>query len=126
MIQILTDRHNKGTIYPESGFSLWKGIMSMRIASNALKKTKKRLARHFDAKLFFMHIPKCGGTSVDNAIRLHRHKKRPWHQFHMHSEAAAVAARRSNMKWKPYNETLLLYAMANPQTSYITGHFFFS
>lgn len=100
--------------------------MYMGVTGNVLKQIKKRLVRHFDAKLFFMHIPKCGGTSVDNAIRLHRHNNRPWHQFHMNSEAAAAAARLSKMTWKAYNENLLLYAMANPQTSYITGHFFFS
>jgi hypothetical protein len=86
----------------------------------------KWLARRFDQKILFMHIPKCGGTSVDHAIRIHRDTNAPWDQFHMNSEAAAVAARLAGMSWKQYNESLLLYAMANPGTTYITGHFFFS
>jgi len=98
----------------------------MRLAKNTYLMIKKRLVRHFDTRLFFMHFPKCGGTSVDYAIRLHRHNNSVRHQFHMNAEAAATAARLSKMTWKAYNETLLLYAMANPQTTYITGHYFFS
>jgi hypothetical protein len=90
------------------------------------------LGRSNPQKLYFLHVPKCGGTSIDAALRARYH---PTQVFRLPAAASALAAELFFDDDEPrdqyshvlrYREALLLYAMASGDFRYIAGHFCFS
>jgi hypothetical protein len=88
-------------------------------------------------RLFFLHVPKCGGVSVQNAIEScyslidkftgHRQLDHPA------TNSAAKALNPSVERFSEddyevlkFREQLLLYFMSQKSTRYVTGHFAFS
>jgi hypothetical protein len=88
-------------------------------------------------RLFFLHVPKCGGVSVQNAIegcyslvdKFTGHRQLD----HPATNAAAKALNPSAERFSEddyevlkFREQLLLYFMSQESTRYVTGHFSFS
>lgn len=79
-------------------------------------------------KIFFLHIPKCGGTSLNQAFQ----NSFGW-QAALRGQLASVdavaslrAAHHLGKELMHFREHLLLYLMAQPQLRYIGGHFSYS
>lgn len=74
--------------------------------------------------IFFLHLPKCGGTSISAAIqaRFPGH----WRQTALAHEASACAARVAGRDVLAFRRDLPLYALSRQQDGCITGHYPFS
>lgn len=81
---------------------------------------------NLDKKIFFLHVPKCGGTSITHAIRHHYRNYTEGDRFFFDAAAAVKGARLTETGWKQYNEQILLYQLAKPNVMYVAGHFFYS
>jgi hypothetical protein len=79
-----------------------------------------------DKKIFFLHIAKCGGTSITHAIGDSFRNYMSSDRFFLDATAAVKGARMTGSNWKPYNEKLLLYQLARNGQMYVAGHFFYS
>lgn len=82
-----------------------------------------------DRKIFLLHIPKCGGTSIDEAIGANYRK--PYFStndpvFRLNSAASLKASQVAGLPLGDYREHLLTYQMSLNHLRYITGHFVFS
>lgn len=100
----------------------------------------RNVVRPFRARIFFQHIPKCGGTSVGRAIRAqyHRFDFRAERQVsQLDVEAANRAATLRGGGTPTWNladdrvllearEDLLLYELGRGANFYVGGHFPFS
>ncbi len=79
-------------------------------------------------KIFYMHVPKCGGTSVANAIR---NSFMTWNPAddqriaHLDPYAADQAAQVAQMDPLAYNRKLLPYFLGAGHYRYVYGHFAF-
>lgn len=74
-----------------------------------------------ELRVCFHHLPKCGGTSLDAAIR--RHVR---YAFHLDAGASHDAAETIGAPLHDHREHLLLYALAQPRMQYVHGHFAWS
>jgi len=73
-------------------------------------------------KVFFLHIPKCGGTSVDAAIS----EAYKWSShLRLDSTASRKASKVQNLELMQYRNSLLPYFMEQKGIRYISGHFVF-
>ena len=87
----------------------------------------KRLRSSFSQRLLFLHIPKCGGTSIVHAMgACYGPRSMDPSQFYLDAAAVFETARLFDQHFQQISEKLLLYAMAQKQCRFITGHFFFS
>ncbi|MBI3154353.1 MAG: sulfotransferase family 2 domain-containing protein [Burkholderiales bacterium] len=76
-------------------------------------------------RLFFLHLPKCGGTSLDAALR--RIYKSSGHSVvHLDAPASKFAAELLQETMHGFRTRLLLYHMAVQRNRYISGHFVYS
>ncbi len=79
-------------------------------------------------KVFFLHFPKCGGTSVDLALR-RMYSSKGAGVAHLDIGAwsrASKAARPyegASQPGAPYRRRLMLYMMEQPTIRYLSGHF---
>ena len=102
----------------------------MRFPLMALNKIGTLMERRqLQQKIFFMHLPKCGGTSIEQAIA--GHYKAPLRlngsvSFHMDAVASLKAAQLSHIEMHTLREHLLLYYMSLKRIRYISGHFTYS
>jgi hypothetical protein len=77
-------------------------------------------------KIFFLHFPKCGGTSINKAIRSSfGYFERP-SLFHLNPQASLNGSIISETDLMDYREKILLYCMSNSRYKYISGHFRYS
>ncbi len=100
----------------------------------ALQKDIPLYFRHFlgakvREKIFFLHIHKCGGTSLSKAIAisfgLFENITRR-HFFSPNYEASVRASKLIEDNVMDYRKKLLLYYMSIERMKYISGHFFYS
>ena len=79
-------------------------------------------------RIFFLHIPKCGGTSLNNAIKKHfiSNMRLKDSTFQLDIHALYKAKDVISMDPRQYNEYLLPYFMAEQHLKYIGGHFFWN
>ena len=79
-------------------------------------------------KIVFLHVPKCGGTSLDIAIQqsFGRRNLRPRGVYKLDPAVSAAAAKLANMPIADYRENLLFYYLGLEDAYYVKGHFTFS
>ena len=76
--------------------------------------------------IFFMHLEKCGGTSIAEAIRqtyVDRGRRRADRFAKLDPAASLAAARRQGQPVMAYREQLLYYLLSKNDVSFVTGHF---
>jgi hypothetical protein len=113
--------------------------------AHKIRKELKRLNHIYDElfkknsknRIFYLHIPKCGGNSIDSAFKKHF---RPGSVFKEDSFASNKGAENyfkdivnsqqlsieNNLYLQKYREAILLYNMYIEKYYYISGHFSFS
>jgi hypothetical protein len=97
------------------------------IGNRILSGMGQRLRRKFPHRLFFLHLPKCGGTSIVEALgACFGPRALDPTQFYLDAPAVFQTANAFDQHYREISERLLLYAMAHPKYRFITGHFFFS
>ena len=105
------------------------------LSMNFVTELRHRCTNYFNGgikeKICFVHIHKCGGTSINAAIRqhfLHIDMRRDRDLIGIDAEASSNAARSLDhiVDLYRYRQNLLLYFMNIRNTKYISGHFFFS
>lgn len=80
-------------------------------------------------RIFFLHIAKCGGTSMSNAITK---CYKPWRAenvanvFTLDEEAARFADQHALWGYRHVRRDLLNYLMATPHIKCLSGHFHYS
>ena len=102
-------------------------------------KTNNLINGRIKEGIFFLHVPKCGGTSIDHAIRCRYNTFRmdACDLVHVNPMASTCASNLINQVNFPYDssddypilklrENLLLYFMNEKKTKFISGHFTFS
>jgi hypothetical protein len=98
----------------------------------------KLIGGNFQARIFFLHIPKCGGISVSRSIQSCYNflEKRRGGRY-LDLDASRVAAKILSPSIDPFSATddyelfkfrefLLLYFMSEKSSKFISGHFGFS
>ncbi len=78
-----------------------------------------------DQRILFLHIPKCGGTSVREAIGA-SYGWRPGRQSRsarLDAQASWQGSRLSGTDLFAFRERLLLYELCRPHLQYIAGHY---
>lgn len=74
-------------------------------------------------KIFFLHMPKCGGTSVNEAIQRSFGSNEKTSYFHLRARASFRAAEMTQSQLTTFREQLLIYCMYSNDYRYISGHF---
>lgn len=78
-----------------------------------------------DASICFLHLPKCGGTSLSRAIA--RRYPPPVGGsapiFTLHHRASTQTAQSQGLPLDAVRDTLLIYALNDPRVRFVTGHF---
>ncbi len=99
------------------------------VAARTLAYAVKALGKKIDQKVFFLHIPKCGGTAVTEGLRTclgAREYLTQRNSFWVHPHASFRASELSGIDLRTVREVLLLNAMAEPSTRFVAGHFYYS
>ena len=79
-----------------------------------------KLAGKIDKSIAFIHLPKCGGTSVHTAISRHY---RADHISYLDPTASANASKSSQMEMLAFRKSLLAYELAKQgDRRFISGH----
>lgn len=78
---------------------------------------------YLERKLVFLHIPKCGGTSIDAAIGTCYPARA---RARLDSVGALKAAELDGVSEGQFTQRLLPYFLAQPRLRYVSGHFQFS
>jgi len=73
--------------------------------------------------IFFLHLPKCGGTSIANAIR---RRYSASEIGHLDDKACVKAAEYLGRDLDDYRRDLLLYYVLQKDIRYLSGHFAYS
>ncbi len=79
-----------------------------------------------DRRLFFLHIQKCGGTSLFQAMRRPFLSANPLHSHrvvHLRARAAYLAAKTVGQGMYTYRQRLSHYFLQDPDNAFIAGHF---
>lgn len=74
-------------------------------------------------RIFFLHIPKCGGTSV---IRALNRKFRREDILALNPLASTEVSRTLNMNLMDFRENILMYSLATRRCRHVAGHYVWS
>ena len=118
---------------------------NLAVISSLARRVERQIKGPLDQPMFFLHIPKCGGTSLTDALKsayrtLDLRQERglvaldPIASFDVAkklfpNEVAAGEADDDNVDSHPFfamREVLLLYFMGMERTRFVSGHFTFS
>ncbi|NET06764.1 MAG: sulfotransferase family 2 domain-containing protein [Symploca sp. SIO2B6] len=83
---------------------------------------------YVDKKIFFIHLPKCGGSSIHQGIK-NSFNPFEWisgNLIHLDPQASLKGSQIAGSQLSDYREKLLLYFMSKDQCKYISGHFIYS
>ena len=103
-------------------------IMSLPLdlARSVYKRVRRRRAAPAPLKrVFFLHLPKCGGTSVDEALKT-IYSRAGHGVTHLDPVASKRAATIAGDDPRRARTRLLLYEMSRSDRRYISGHFSYS
>lgn len=89
---------------------------------------REKQLKRIEDKIFFLHIPKCGGSSLTQAIR---NTYGDWSQqqrvcFELNGNSARKCSQLFEEDNQEYRKKILAYAMSVEQYNYVTGHFAYS
>lgn len=101
----------------------------MRLLKKATPSFRKRAGHERFDKIFFLHIPKCGGTSVSHAIQDSFGFDKSTYGypfFSLDSNASRKCSALFDDDLIDYRLRILAYYMSLPRYKYIHGHFNFS
>ena len=86
--------------------------------------SRRLVTEKVSKKIFFLHHPKCGGTSIDHAIQ----NSFGVSEFLLKRNSYHLDPRASLPGWssRDYREKILLDSMSNGKNKYISGHFPYS
>ena len=94
---------------------------------NYAQRSYGRFCEKVEAKLqvpiFFLHLPKCGGTAIANAIRRRYAESEIGH---LDDKACVEAAQYLERDLDDYRRDLLLYYVLQKEIRYLSGHFAYS
>lgn len=106
--------------------------MLQEYLTQTLSRTKNQINRlqngELRQRLYFLHIPKCGGTSFVQAIRSHYRTlnlAKELDYYHLDPYAATAAADALGIDHLSYQRNISLYFLAQ-DFEYVYGHFSFS
>jgi hypothetical protein len=102
-----------------------KQILLARLAPSM----KYSFGNRMNKKIFFLHVHKCGGTSIANSVAstygfLENLTRKNFGL--LSNEASVEAAEIANFTPEEFREHLLFYYMSMPKMKYISGHFCYS
>lgn len=99
------------------------GKLYDRLRREAVVLRRRAFGEILSENIFFLHIPKCGGTSLDAAIT----EAFGWNScLHLDSLASRKASDVQNQDLMQYRNSLLPYFMEQSGLKYICGHFVFN
>lgn len=95
------------------------------IFKSIIRRSKNIFRGRLKENIFFLHIPKCGGTSIRHAIE--KDYSTSDNKIAILDPSASFnAAKLSDLRTLKFRENLLLYFMSMKNVKYISGHFSFS
>lgn len=95
----------------------------MKIINKVNRKIYGLLNRKEKKKIFFLHIPKCGGTSIDEAIQNSFGPLEKENLFHLDAIASSKGSEIAGDEIMDFREKILTYYMSIGDYKYISGHF---
>lgn len=97
-----------------------------RRADNVYQRLRSVMYPPPQQRIFFLHLEKCGGTSVADAIRrryLNWRIDDSRRFVHLDHEASVTAAEEQGTPTFAYREEILYYFLSQKGASFVTGHF---
>lgn len=97
-----------------------------RRADNVSLRLRSLVRPPLQRRVFFMHLEKCGGTSVSRTLRrlyLNWRIDDCKRIIHLDHEASLAAASAQALPMFAYREQLLYYLLAQEDAAFVTGHF---
>lgn len=108
----------------ESFKRLGSGLSTL--AADARSLVPRTLFGPVDTRIFFLHIQKCGGTSLFEALARLFRSANPAHSshiVHLHPSSAFRASKAVDMGMYSYRQQLAHYFLQNPANAFVAGHF---
>ena len=94
-----------------------------RFSQGSYGRIREKTEPRLKAPIFFLHLPKCGGTSIANAIQ---RRYQASEIGHLDDKACVKAAQYLERDLDDYRRDLLLYYVLQNDIRYLSGHFAYS